>query len=40
MYFYKETFTNPFENIFYSSLSNFKDFGLYKPNISYTYNYD
>ena len=40
MHFHKQTFSDPNENIFYSYLSNFKRFNIYKPNINYTYNCD
>ena len=40
MYFYKQTFSDPNENIFYTLLKNFKSLNIYQPDINYTYNYD
>ena len=40
MYFYKQTFSDVNENVFYSLLKNFKSLGIYQPEIKFTYNYD
>ena len=40
MYFYKQTFSEVNENIFYSLLRYLKVLNIYKPDIKYTYNYD
>ena len=40
MYFYKQTYSDPNENNFYSLLKIFRAFGIYRPKINYTYNYD
>ena len=40
MYFYKQTFSDANENIFYTLLRNIKGMNFYQPYINYTYNYD
>ena len=40
MFFYKQTFSDVNENLFYNLFKKFKGFNIYKPDINYTYNYD
>ena len=40
MFFYKQTFSDPNENVFYSVLRNLKSLNIYRPDIKYAYNYD